>query len=134
MLRDALKLWTTSAPYKDFPCETVAWRLLPAIDNEQIRLFYRDGECIGLITWAFMTEKEFDTKDYSGPKIFARNDGEKMVFVDMIAPFGRRDVLWMCKEMRKQFCTQYPNVTEVFAHRGNRNGVFPNRGTWHEAA
>jgi len=44
MLRDALKLWTTSAPYKDFPCETVAWRLLPAFDNEQIRLFYRDGE------------------------------------------------------------------------------------------
>ena len=42
MLRDALKLWTTSAPYKNFPCETVAWRLLPAIDNEQIRLF-NDG-------------------------------------------------------------------------------------------
>tara|TARA_R110000772_G_scaffold104803_1_gene206309 strand:- start:67 stop:312 length:246 start_codon:yes stop_codon:yes gene_type:complete len=81
-----------------------------------------------------MTQKEFDSKEYSGPEIFSRNDGEIMVIVDMIAKMGKKDVLWISKEMRKQFWSQYPNVTEVFAHRGNRNGVFPNKGAWHDAA
>ena len=131
---DAVRLWTTVAPYSGFKSETIAWRLLPAIENEQIRLFYRDGECVGLITWAFFTQEEFDSREYSGEEIFARKDGEVMVFVDMIAPRGRNDVLWMCKEMRKQFYTQYPDVKDVRAHRGKRNGSFPNKGAWHEDA
>ena len=134
MMRDALELWTTVEPYCGFPCATIAWRLLPAIENEQIRLFYRDGKCVGLITWAFMTEKEFETRDYGGAEIFARRDGEIMVFIDMIAPHGKNDVLWMCKEMRKQFYTQYPDVKDVRAHRGKRDGSFPNKGAWHENA
>ena len=134
MIRDALKLWTTVEPYSGFPSATISWRLLPAIDNEQIRLFYRGDKCVGLITWAFMTEEEFDTRDYSGVEIFARRDGEIMVFIDMIAPHGKNDVLWMCKEMRKQFYTQYPDVKDVRAHRGKRDGSFPNKGAWHENA
>jgi hemolysin-activating ACP:hemolysin acyltransferase len=134
LLRDALELWSGSEPYEDFPCATILWRLLPAIDHDKIRLFYRDDLCVGLITWAFMTDGEFISRDYSGSEIFSRGSGDKMVFVDMIAPFGRRDVLWMCREMRKQFWTQYPNVSSVFAHRGSRNGIFPNRGIWHENA
>ena len=133
-LEDAVRLWTTVSPYSGFRSATIAWRLLPAIENDQIRLFYRDGECVGLITWAFMTREEFDTRSYNGKEIFSRRDGEVMVFVDMIAPHGRNDVLWMCKEMRRQFVTQYPDVTEVLAHRGKRNGSFPNKGVWHENA
>ena len=128
MLRDALHLWTTVAPYSGFPCQTIAWRLLPAIDAEQIRLFYRDGECVGLITWAFMTEEEFASRTYDGAEIFARDDGEVLVVVDMIAPRGRSDVLWMGKEIRKQFYAQYPWVTEARAHRGERNGAFRKQG------
>jgi hemolysin-activating ACP:hemolysin acyltransferase len=134
MLRDALDLWTSSDSYKDFKSSTIAWRLLPAIDNNQIRLFYRDGKCVGLTTWAFMTREEFESKEYYGPEIFARKDGEVMVVVDMISTMGKKDVLWISKEMRKQFWTQYPDVTEVLAHRGNRNASFPNKGNWHDKA
>ena len=80
MIEDALHLWTTVEPYSGFPCATIAWRLIPAIDNDQIRLFYRDGECVGLITWAFMTEEEFGTREYDGVEVFSRKDGEIMVF------------------------------------------------------
>ena len=132
VLEDALHLWTTVEPYDGFPSATIAWRLIPAIENDQIRLFYRDSECVGLITWAFMTEEEFDSREYSGVEIFSRREGEIMVFVDMIAPYGRNDVLWMCKQMRKQFYVQYPWVENVYAHRGKRNGSFPNKGKWHE--
>jgi hemolysin-activating ACP:hemolysin acyltransferase len=134
MLEDAVKLWTTTSPYSEFRSATISWRLLPAILHNQIRLFYRDGECVGLITWAFMTRDEFESRDYSGEEIFSRDSGDVMVFVDMIAPRGRSDVLWMCREMRKQFITQYPEVREVLAHRGKRSGSFPNKGVWHENA
>jgi len=132
MLEDAVRLWSTVEPYSGFKSATIAWRLLPAIENNQIRLFYRGDECVGLITWAFFTQEEFDSREYSGEEIFARRDGEVMVFVDMIAPGGRNDVLWMCKQMRKQFYVQYPWVENVYAHRGKRNGSFPNKGRWHE--
>jgi hemolysin-activating ACP:hemolysin acyltransferase len=134
MIRDALELWTTVEPYSGFPSATIAWRLLPAIDNNQIKLFYRDGKCVGLVTWAYMTEKEFETREYSGVKVFARRDGETMVIIDMIAPHGKNDVLWMSKEMRKHFYTYYPDVKDVRAHRGKRDGSFPNKGAWHENA
>jgi len=130
---DALKLWCSVEPYREFPCSTIVWRLLPAIENDQFRVFYRGDDCVGLITWAFMTQDEFDSRDYSGPEIFGRRSGDMMVFVDMIAPNGTSDVLWICKEMRKQFYVQYPDVDKVFAHRGKRSGVFPNKGAWHEA-
>ena len=131
---DAVRLWTTVHPYSTFKSATIAWRLLPAISNDQIRLFYRDGECVGLITWAFMTDEEFDSRIYDGEEIFSRRSGDCLVFVDMIAPKGKSDVLWMCKEMRKQFYVQYPEVENVYAHRGKRTGAFPNKGKWHENA
>ena len=134
MLRDAIGLWTTVSPYSGFPSETISWRLLPAIENDQIRLFYRDGDCVGLLTWAFMTEREFETRDYCGAEIFSRRSGDIMVFVDMIAPYGRRDVFWMSREMRKQFWIRYPFLKGARAHRGKRNGSFPNGGIWHENA
>jgi len=132
MLEEAVRLWTTVAPYRSFRCETIAWRLLPAIENDKARLFYRDGQCVALITWAFMTSEEFETREYYGPEIFARDTGEKLVCVDLIAPYGRKDVVWVCKEMRKQFGDQYPWVETVYAHRGKRSGLFPNAGVWHE--
>ncbi len=63
VLKDALRFWTPVEPYNNFKSATIAWRLIPAIENDQIRLFYREGECIGLITWAFMTEEEFEKKE-----------------------------------------------------------------------
>lgn len=126
---DALKMWTTTAPYSGFPSQTIAWRLMPALKHRQYKLF-RDavGRPRAFISWAFMTQKEFETRDYSGPKIFARKDGEVLVFVDMIAPNGRNDVLFICRDMRRLFKQRYPDVKQVWAHRGRRNGVFPNKG------
>jgi hemolysin-activating ACP:hemolysin acyltransferase len=130
---DAVRLWTTTEPYSGFKSETISWRLLPALEHDRLRLFHRDGACVGLVTWAFMTREEFDSGDYCGLDVFARETGDNLVIVDMIAPHGKRDVLWISREMRKIFWNMYPKVEEVFAHRGNRNGSFPNKGVWHES-
>ena len=128
-LVDALNLWTTTAPYRSFPSETIAWRLIPALKSGQYRLYRStNNEPRGFISWAFMTAEEFETRDYSGPEIFARKSGEHLVFVDMIAPHGRNDVLFICRDMRRLFKEGYPRVDQVLAHRGRRNGAFPNIG------
>ena len=132
MLSEALGLWTTVKPYSGFPCQTIAWRLLPAIEAGKCRLFHRDGECVGLITWSFMTSEEFETRVYDGSEIFVRDDGDCLVCVDLIAPHGRKDVVWICREMRRLFAELYPWVETVHAHRGKGTGVFPNAGVWHE--
>jgi len=128
-LLGALQLWTETAPYSSFPCETIAWRLMPALESGRYRL-YRDayGFPRGFISWAYMTREEFETRQYSGAEIFARETGECLVVVDMIAPYGRNDVLLICRDMRRLGQEQYSRFDHVLAHRGRRNGVFPNIG------
>ena len=128
-LADALELWTQIGPYSKFPSETIAWRLIPAINNGKYRL-YRDiyGCPRGFISWAYMTREEFETRNYIGRKVFARESGECLVFVDMIAPYGRNDVLSICRDMRRLFKEDYPRFNQVLAHRGLRDGTFPNIG------
>jgi hemolysin-activating ACP:hemolysin acyltransferase len=125
----ALQLWTQTAPYSSFPCETIDWRLVPALEHGRYRL-YRDGSGLpfGFISWAYMTRHEFETRDYNGLEIFARDGGDFLVFVDMIAPYGRNDVLFICRDMRRLFKEDYPRFDQVLAHRGRRNGMFPNIG------
>lgn len=128
-LLGALQLWTETAPYSSFPSETIAWRLVPALENGRYRL-YRGiyGEPRGFISWAFMMREEFETREYSGEAVFARDSGDVMVFVDMIAPYGRNDVMFICRDMRRLFKEDYPRFDHVLAHRGRRNGKFPNIG------
>lgn len=125
---DALKLWCSVEPYRGFPCSTIAWRLLPAIENDQYRVFYKGNDCFGLVTWAFMTQEEFDSRDYSGPEIFARQNGEMLVVVDMIASGGLSDVLSISREMQGYLYNCYPMVSRIYGHRGKRVGFFANKG------
>lgn len=124
----AVRLWTTVAPYSGFPAETIAWRLLPALENGKYAVFWRDGEPFGLVTWGFFTAEEYETRVYDGPEVFKRDDGEHLVFADLIVPGGPRDVLFVCRHLRRLFKTAYAGHRKVLAHRGPRNGVFPNIG------
>jgi len=123
---DCVGLWTTVAPYSGFPSKTIAWRLAPAIESGQYKIWYDDSGMIsGFVTWAWMTDEEFKTRDYSGPAIFKRETGDKLVFVDMIAPRGMSDVVRFCKELQRFFKVEFPDVKRAWSHRGLRSGVYP---------
>lgn len=124
----AVRLWTTVEPYSGFPCSTIAWRLRPAFENGKYTVFWRDDEPVGVVTWAFFTLEEYETRDYDGSEIFKRDEGECLVFVDLIVPGGPSDVLLVCRHLRKFFKAEYGKHQKVLAHRGRRNGVFPNIG------
>lgn len=126
---DALELWVGSEPYGSFPCATIGWRLLPALEHGRYRLYRGDGgEVRGFVSWGFMTRHEYETREYSGSEVFGRDDGECLVVVDMIAPYGRNDVVWICRDLRVLFKDLYPWHEHVLAHRGRRDGTFPNMG------
>lgn len=128
-LAGALHLWTTVDPYSKFPSETIAWRLIPALRNNKYRLYVGEDGCPrGFISWAYMTEQEFESRNYIGEEVFARETGECFVFVDMLAPYGRNDVLSICRDMRRLFHDEYSRFGYVLAHRGQRHGIFPNIG------
>jgi hemolysin-activating ACP:hemolysin acyltransferase len=124
----ALELWTTVEPYSSFPCQTINWRLLPAFEHGKACVFWREGRLVGFATWAFMTHEEYGTREYCGAEIFSREDGEVLLVVDLIVPGGKNDVLWVCRQLRRLFRERYEGHRDVFAHRGPRNGVFPNKG------
>jgi hemolysin-activating ACP:hemolysin acyltransferase len=124
-----LDLWTTVEPYSGYPAETIAWRLVPAFENGGYKVWYNEnGSCRGFATWAWMTDEEFETREYSGKEIFARRSGDKFVVVDMIANGGHSDVLYCTRELRKFFRQEFPDVETIWAHRGPRTGWYPNKG------
>jgi hemolysin-activating ACP:hemolysin acyltransferase len=124
----AVRLWTSVAPYSGFPAETIAWRLIPAFQSGKYMVFWRDGEPFGLVTWAFLTTEEYETRDYYGPEVFKRDDGERLTVVELIVPGGPSDVLFVCRHLRRFFKERHGAHRHVLAHRGRRNGVFPNIG------
>jgi hypothetical protein len=75
-----------------------------------------------------MTDREFETRKYTGSEVFARNYSDKLVFVDMIAINGVSDVLSMSRDVRNFCKRQFPDVETVWSHRGPRNGWYPNKG------
>ena len=127
-LAGALRLWTTVHPYSGYRCQTIAWRLLPAHEHGRIRHYTEGSRYVGFITWAWFTREEFETGVYSGPEVFARDSGEVVVLVDMIAPGGRNDVLFIVKEARQYLSGLYPNEPSLLAHRpGGRIAKFTRR-------
>jgi hemolysin-activating ACP:hemolysin acyltransferase len=99
---DCLNLWVTTPPYCDFPSKTIGWRLVPAFNHGRFKVWYdNNGLCTGFVTWAWMTDSEFETRKYTGSEVFARNYSDKLVFVDMIAINGVSDVLSMSRDLRR---------------------------------
>ena len=121
LLFDALGLWTRNPIYGELPSKTIAWRLLPAFKNNKIKIFYENGKPYAFVTWAFFTEDEGVTGNYSGEEVFARADGSMLKVVDMVA---HHSVLYICRQLYRYFKDEYPHVRRVYARRGNRKAWY----------
>ena len=121
LLFDALGLWTRNPVYGELPSKTIAWRLLPAFKNNKIKIFYENGKPYAFATWAFFTEDEGVTGNYSGEEVFARADGSMLKVVDMVA---HHSVLYICRQLYRYFKDEYPHVRRVYARRGNRKAWY----------
>ena len=121
LLFDALGLWTRNPVYGELPSKTIAWRLLTAVKNNKIKVFYEGKEPYAFVTWAFFTEQERVTGDYWGEEVFARTDGPVLKILDMVA---YHSVLYIGRQLYKYFKDEYPHVRRVYAKRGNREAWY----------
>ena len=121
LLFDALGLWTRNPVYGELPSKTIAWRLLTAVKNNKIKVFYEGKEPYAFVTWAFFTEQERVTGEYWGEEVFARNDGTVLKVVDMVA---YHSVLYIGRQLYRFFKDEYPHVRRVYAKRGNREAWY----------
>lgn len=127
MHEDALRLWTTVAPYSGYPCSTIANRLVPAIKHGRIRHYRRDDRYMGFVTWAWFTWSEAESGVYYGPEVFSRDSGDILRVIDMIAPGGRDDVLYMARDIRRFLSEKYPGEGYALARRQGRVAKFTRR-------
>jgi hemolysin-activating ACP:hemolysin acyltransferase len=121
LLFDALGLWTRNPVYGELPSKTIAWRLLTAVRNNKIKVFYEGKEPYAFVTWAFFTEQERVTGEYWGEEVFARTDGSVLKILDMVA---YHSVLYIGRQLYKYFKDEYPHVRRVYAKRGNREAWY----------
>lgn len=121
LLFDALGLWTRNPVYGELPSKTIAWRLLTAVKNNKIKVFYEGKEPYAFVTWAFFTEQERVTGEYWGEEVFARTDGPVLKIVDMVA---YHSVLYIGRQLYRYFKDEYPHVRRVYARRGNREAWY----------
>ena len=121
LLIDAVGLWTRNPVYRELPAKTVAWRLLPAVKNNKIKVFYKDKEPYAFVTWAFFTQKERVTGEYCGEEVFARTDGPVLKILDMVA---HHSVLYIGRQLYEFLKNEYPHVDRVYAKRGNREAWY----------
>ncbi len=121
LLFDALGLWTRNPVYGELPSKTIAWRLLTAVRNNKIKVFYEGKEPYAFVTWAFFTEQERVTGEYLGEEVFARTDGPVLKILDMVA---YHSVLYIGRQLYRFFKDEYPHVNRVYARRGNREAWY----------
>jgi hemolysin-activating ACP:hemolysin acyltransferase len=125
----ALQMWVTVAPYSGYRSETIAWRLFPAVKHGRIRHFWDGERYMGFVTWAWLTREEMRTHVYNGPEVFARESGEVLYIMDMIAPGGRSDVYYMAKTIRLHLSGLYPETQLGYSRRHSRRlGSYARRG------
>jgi hemolysin-activating ACP:hemolysin acyltransferase len=118
--KDTVKLWTTTPPYSGYRSEVISWRLYPAIEHSRIKVYYREGKCIGFVTWAWLTDKELSTREYLGRDVFKRDIGEHLYIIDLIAPHGLSDLLKITRNLEEYLCDLYPNCKSLAFHRKDR--------------
>lgn len=118
----ALGLWTSVAPYRDFPAKSVGFRLTPAFLRGKLLILSRDGRRVGFCTWGWMTTQEYDSRKYYGPAVFARVRSDRLVVPDIITTDTHR----VARELGRFFRSMFPDVSRVYSWReqGRRDAVY----------
>lgn len=109
LIGDVVLLAAASKTHRGFPIADVIEILLPPIDCNQFRIYHdRKGRPIGLVTWAWMTQKVYD-RYRAGRVVLSPEEwsgGDLLVATDFIAPYGHAHQI--IRELRNEI---FPDAT-----------------------
>ena len=88
-----------SAPfYREQRIKNLGYRFIPAIQHGKVRYYMQGDSLIGFCTWLYLTDLESRTLDYSGVEAFARDSGDQLWVMDMVA---LDSVVYIGRDMRR---------------------------------
>lgn len=89
-------LWSYSSLHRRWPLESAIHYIIPAIEKEQCRLIVdQNGMPRGYTSWAWLSS-EAEKRYILDPNSLSYNDwnsGDRLWFIDFIAPFDFRDTV-----------------------------------------
>jgi hemolysin-activating ACP:hemolysin acyltransferase len=94
----------------------------------KVRHYWDGDRYMGFVSWAFLTDAEYISNEYCGLEVFARDYGDCLVVIDMIAKGGLSDVLFISRDVRDFFNREFPEIVRIRSHRGSRLASVLNRG------
>lgn len=91
VLGQAVWLMSMDENYKHLPIATIEGRVLPAIILRQFKLYYKDKQPIGFLTWALLDQPVTEITDFSaftGNNLEIWRSGAAIRVVDCVSPFN----------------------------------------------
>lgn len=90
LLGEVTWLMTQSELHRDWPVSSIVQWVVPAILNNQCRLYRKEGRPVGYISWAWMSAEVETTyaTDPSSMQPINWQSGDRLWLMDWIAPWG----------------------------------------------
>lgn len=98
-------LWMSSPLHKPWTVDLLSQFTLPAIESNQYLLIERDGFPVAYCSWAFL-DQNTEVKYMINPSHIRAEDwtgGDRLWFVDWVAPFSRHDSIAMKNQLIEMF-------------------------------
>ena len=116
-------LWMNSPLHHSWSMDLAAKFLLPAIEHQQIHIEERDGMPVAFCSWAWLSadaEMRY-LLDATDVRLEDWQSGDRLWFMDWLAPFGGRDSWNLVRAMKARFPDQvgrslHVKVGETTAH------------------
>lgn len=114
-------LWMSSPLHKPWTVDLLSRFVLPAIESNQYLLLERDGFPVAYCSWAFL-DQNAEVKYMIDPSHIRAEDwtgGDRMWFVDWVAPFSRGDSISMKNQLVEMF--PYSLARAIRVKRGKKH-------------
>jgi len=102
MLDQVIYLMTFSDFHRDFTTDQISRCIIPPVNLNQCAGLVENGYLTAWVSWAFMDDKSAD-KFLEGEYTMepsSWSSGERLVFMDCIAPFGQaRQLMRLCRQL-----------------------------------
>ena len=123
-------LMLASKLHKKYLIDDIGAMFLPAIHLNQFRIYRnKDGDPIGIVTWAFLSDKNQEDyqKGLRSLKLEDWNSGDNGWIIDFIAPFGHAKQI--IKDLRANIFPDKEGRALRITKNGEIKGIWKLRGT-----
>lgn len=123
-LEDGLSLFRQSKWHKSYNVDDIHRYLISPLKHNRIRLYYRQGMPVGLVTWCWLSkengQKFLDNSYYITEDDYISDKNEEFWAIELIAPHGDvRQIMRLIREEHEAVCGRNEKVNWRRLHAPN---------------